>query len=152
MGSFGEISGIGPGRAGRVPVGTWKFPETYPCCISFESGYEVDYHAENCLKNGLMHRDLWSKTFQSLLFNLTRTSFPHKNRYTEPFFKWFSALHSVFHWLSNGIQHYRYLYQMVTHPIGIAAHMGQVNISTKTYYVIYQMKALIELRNILKTT
>ena len=65
-----------------------------------------------------MDRDLWSKTFQSLLFNLTDTSFPHKNWYTDPFFKWFSALHLVFHWLSNGIQHYRSFYQMVTHPYG----------------------------------
>ncbi len=39
---------------------------------------------------------------------------------------------------------------MVTHPIGVAAHMGQINILTKTYYVIYQTKALIELNNILK--
>ena len=52
-----------------------------------------------------MHRDLWSKTFQSLLLDLTDTSFPHKNRYTYPFFKWFSALHLVFYWLSNDIQH-----------------------------------------------
>ena len=40
---------------------------------------------------------------------------------------------------------------MVTQPIGVAAHMGQINILTKTHHVIYQMKALIELRNILKT-
>ena len=97
-----------------------------------------------------MDRDLWSKTFQSLLFDLTDTSFPHKNRYTGSFFKRFSALHSVFHWLSNGIQYYKSFYQMVTHSPRGRAHMGQINILTKTHHVIYQVKALIELNNILK--
>ena len=41
-----------------------------------------------------MNRDLWSRTFQSLLFDLTGTSFLHKSRCINPFFKRFSALHS----------------------------------------------------------
>ena len=40
---------------------------------------------------------------------------------------------------------------MVTHLLGVVAHMGQINILTKTHHVIYQMEALIELSNILKT-
>ena len=39
---------------------------------------------------------------------------------------------------------------MVTHLLGVVAHMGQINILTNTHHVIYQMKTLIELNNILK--
>ena len=39
---------------------------------------------------------------------------------------------------------------MVTHLLGVVAHMGQVTILTKTHHVIYQVKAPIELNNILK--